>query len=393
MKNLLVFYCLLYSVFVSAQTTPVQTPYPRTTLYPMTDKQTTSPIKILKIDITETQTVVSFVYANTRATSLADSNWISIMPQIELIAAHGKRRFKFIKTEGIPVEPKKYLFESVGRKYFKVFFERLDPGIEEFDLFECINFDRVICFNFFGVHVKNPALPQPVIVKNDPKPTPNNPNNPKPPVKPVSPMVTIAGKVLDAKTRKPVASKIVFEILPGEKVVSTIPSNAATGDYSIKLPAGLLYGYSASALGYLVTEESIDATKVANNQVLTKNILLKPIEVNEVITLKNLFFAQGEYVLLEVSYAELERLVKLMQQNPTMEILLEGHTDIVGDPASNMLLSENRVKAVKTYLTSKGISTSRVQTKAYGGTKPLITEGNDTQRSVNRRVELRILKK
>ena len=74
-----------------------------------------------------------------------------------------------------------------------------------------------------------------------------------------------------------------------------------------------------------------------------------------------------------------------------MVIQLEGHTDYQGDPKENMKLSQMRVDAVKSYLSSKGVSKGRVKTKAFGGTMPLSRDNTPEAHRLNRRVELRIL--
>jgi len=159
------------------------------------------------------------------------------------------------------------------------------------------------------------------------------------------------------------------------------------------LKGGYFYNCTASAKGYLVSEETINTGKFIPNKVFTCNFLLKPVEVGETIRLNNIYFAQAEFKVLDASYSELDKLAKIMQSNPTLEILIEGHTDIIGNESDNLVLSQKRVGAVKDYLVKKGISEKRIQTKAYGGTKPLKTDGTDEERQVNRRVEFKILKK
>jgi len=71
---------------------------------------------------------------------------------------------------------------------------------------------------------------------------------------------------------------------------------------------------------------------------------------------------------------------------------LEGHTDNQGSSKANLALSQERVDAVKRYLVAMGISKDRVKTKAFGGSQPLSNEMTQEARSMNRRVEMRILK-
>ena len=76
-----------------------------------------------------------------------------------------------------------------------------------------------------------------------------------------------------------------------------------------------------------------------------------------------------------------------------MQIELHGHTDNVGDPTKNYQLSVDRVKEVKKYLISKGISADRIDTKAFGGTKLIADNSREETRKLNRRVEMKIVKK
>ena len=97
--------------------------------------------------------------------------------------------------------------------------------------------------------------------------------------------------------------------------------------------------------------------------------------------------------MLESSYAELDNVVNFMEENPTVEIQLEGHTDNQGDPKGNVILSERRVRTVRVYMNKKGISSKRVMIKAFGGSKPIASNATEETRKLNRRVEFMIVKK
>jgi len=83
----------------------------------------------------------------------------------------------------------------------------------------------------------------------------------------------------------------------------------------------------------------------------------------------------------------------MMTENGTMEVLIEGHTDNVGDFDANLQLSKDRVEEVKRYLGTKGIVGDRIQTKGYGPTRPVSPNTTEENRKKNRRVEFTILKK
>jgi outer membrane protein OmpA-like peptidoglycan-associated protein len=95
--------------------------------------------------------------------------------------------------------------------------------------------------------------------------------------------------------------------------------------------------------------------------------------------------------LQTTSYQELDELVMILLKNKQLKILLEGHTDISGDADDNFKLSIERVNTCRDYLVKYGVSPTRINTKGYGGTKPLVKVGSESERAVNRRVEIKFV--
>ena len=136
-----------------------------------------------------------------------------------------------------------------------------------------------------------------------------------------------------------------------------------------------------------------DLKDISSYEEIEKDLYLVPIEVGSVIKLNNIFFERSKATLLEESFPELKRLLEFMIENPSVEIELGGHTDNQGIAKLNFELSKDRVEMVKEYLVQKGISQKRIETKAYGGTKPVASNLTEETRALNRRVEITILKK
>lgn len=90
--------------------------------------------------------------------------------------------------------------------------------------------------------------------------------------------------------------------------------------------------------------------------------------------------------MLPESYVELDNLVAMLKRFPNKKILVEGHTDNVGDAALNLKLSEERAKTVVDYLVQKGISSSRLTYQGFGGTRPITNEDTAEAHAKNRRV-------
>lgn len=211
-------------------------------------------------------------------------------------------------------------------------------------------------------------------------------------VKP-DPVVLVQGRVLNAKTQQPLEAIIRFDDLSSGREVGEARSDPSSGDYQIVLAAGKKYGYHAEASGYLSVNENMELLDLKEYDEIRKDLLLVPIEIGESIQLKNVFFVQSKAMLLPESYPELDRLVRIMKDNKTIEIELGGHTDGRGDPKANLALSEERVEAVKQYLISKGISEKRILGRGFGGAKPMVANDTEENRQLNRRVEFKITKK
>lgn len=212
------------------------------------------------------------------------------------------------------------------------------------------------------------------------------------------PIVIVKGKLIDAKTGKPVGAKIIYERLPDGKEVGVVYSNPETGEYEIHLPGGQKYGVRAEAEGHISENQSLDLTgDTKDGMVENRNMTIAPIEVARVepdatIPLNNIFFNFAKFELKADSYPELNRIVTLMKEKPGMTVEIAGHADATGPDAYNMTLSEWRAKAVSKYLIEKGIDSGRINTTFFGETKPI--ESNDTKegRRKNRRVEFKIIK-
>jgi outer membrane protein OmpA-like peptidoglycan-associated protein len=205
------------------------------------------------------------------------------------------------------------------------------------------------------------------------------------------PVVLIYGKVLDDSTHRPIAATITYQDLSTGKEVGIAQSDPRTGDYQIVLPYGKFYAFRAEAKNYIAINQNIDLRQQSEYQEIKRNLFLTKAEVGKIIVLNNVFFKQASSQMYETSYPELDRIVKIMKDNPRMKIELRGHTDNRGNPQKLMKLSEDRVKVVKDYLVSKGIASNRITTKAFGGTKPINRNNSEAEHARNRRVEFKIL--
>lgn len=206
--------------------------------------------------------------------------------------------------------------------------------------------------------------------------------------------IVAQGRILNAETKEPISARITYQSLPYGNKMGVINNST----YSFPMFDRERYSISVDAPGYVPAKFMLDPAE-ASDLSLVKDIELthgdshakKKHAAGNVMLLNNLIFEVNKNKIDPDSYPELDIVVNMMRENPNMVIQLEGHTDFIGNPEKLMKLSEERVEAVKTYLTSKKVNKSRIKTKAFGGTVPLSKDNTPEAHRLNRRVELRIL--
>ncbi|MCX6271407.1 MAG: OmpA family protein [Bacteroidetes bacterium] len=128
---------------------------------------------------------------------------------------------------------------------------------------------------------------------------------------------------------------------------------------------------------------------------------LKTLKAGDQITLPNVYFEGGRHIFIPQSYPTLDELVKILKENPTLKIEIQGHiccdsvsADGIDYESGKMELSVTRAKAVYDYLVEMGIKANRLTYKGFGGKIRLIKdERTESDRRRNRRVEIKVLEK
>ena len=200
----------------------------------------------------------------------------------------------------------------------------------------------------------------------------------------------------DKVTNNIISPKITFEALDKVKdstsLVHWTVDEETLYNKSI-LGVGKKYEMTATLESYGDFKTVLDLTKETKYKEIKVSHDMLPLVKGQKMVLQNLFFDQGKSVIKEESFEELEKVKKMMTENPSMEILLEGHTDNQGDMFKNIQLAEDRVNAVKEYLTKDGaILASRIAIKSWGPYKPVVRNSTEEARKKNRRVEFTITK-
>ncbi len=200
----------------------------------------------------------------------------------------------------------------------------------------------------------------------------------------------VKGHVYDAKTKKGLPSSVELTDIHSRKLMSELQTDE-DGNYLITLPVGKDYAFNVNRKGYLFYSENYNMSATAPDSTFEADIPLQPIEANAHIILKNVFFDTKKTELKPESITELDNVVKLMNENPTIKILISGYTDNVGKPADNLALSKGRAVAVVNYLLGKGIKNERLSFKGMGETNSVADNKTEAGRALNRRTELTVV--
>lgn len=200
------------------------------------------------------------------------------------------------------------------------------------------------------------------------------------------------GKVYDSETGRSLGAKFDLIDLETSKTVISSSSDPVSGEFLVVIPIDADYALNVSRPGYLFHSENFSFDKVyERNQPFLMDVALKPIKVGESITLRNVFYKVDSFALTPQSRVELDKVVSLLEANPTLEIEIGGHTDNTGTAAYNIVLSGKRAEEVTKYLVSRGIHRQRISSRGYGLNVPVASNETEEGRALNRRTELKIL--
>lgn len=214
------------------------------------------------------------------------------------------------------------------------------------------------------------------------------------------PATYVEAIVRDASTKRPLRAKLEFVRLNTQKTHQQGLTDER-GQFLVVLPMGQDYALNVSREGYLFHSENFALSELTDlTEPYQLIIELRPVPETDIsvekpsapVVLRNVFFASGSAELKQESIPELNQLKSFLEDNPERGIIINGHTDNVGEEADNLALSEARAKAVRDYLASHGINPIRLGYKGYGENRPIATNETPEGRALNRRTEFEIVK-
>jgi peptidoglycan-associated lipoprotein len=243
-----------------------------------------------------------------------------------------------------------------------------------------------------------------VAQNNDPT-NPLNPNNPnyingKPKVV----RYFLGGNVVaNSQNATPIDSAIIH-ILPdtSDTQIAQLPSNSEGKFGKQPVEEGKSYSLLVERKGYISKREPfsmngrsvppIFLSKELTDTTFNVTIKLDKLELNKTFVLENIYYDLNKYNIRSDAAIELDKLVQILKDNPTMKIELSSHTDARATDAYNMTLSQNRAESAVTYLNTKGIDADRMVARGYGERELIVPNAKtEEEHQRNRRTEFTIL--
>lgn len=205
----------------------------------------------------------------------------------------------------------------------------------------------------------------------------------------------LEGRVLDKETGQPVAGALVTLAKINGGVLKTEADE--NGAYKFDLAKESEYNVSAEKTGYRADVENLATIGLTTSAVLKEDLHLEAVVINKAIRIENIYYDFDKWNIRADAAVELDKLVKIMTDNPTIWIELGSHTDSRGKDNYNLTLSQKRAESAVQYIISRGINKNRIAAKGYGETQLLNKCANgvnctDEEHQLNRRTEFKIVK-
>lgn len=200
----------------------------------------------------------------------------------------------------------------------------------------------------------------------------------------------VKGVVFDEDDKKRLLALVdIIDVKTGNSIHASF-TDGIDGTFLATLPTGGEYSLNVSKNGYLFYSENFSLEKYIPGKPIVLEVPLQKIAVGKKMVLKNIFFDSNKYDLKPESKAELQKLIDFLKDNSKTHIEISGFTDDIGNDQSNLVLSQNRSKAVYQYLVEHQVVGTRLTYKGYGEAMPVADNKTSEGRANNRRTEFLI---
>jgi peptidoglycan-associated lipoprotein len=205
----------------------------------------------------------------------------------------------------------------------------------------------------------------------------------------------LTGVAYNKTTGEPLANAIITLAKTGGGTLKV--QTELDGRYKFNLDKNSDYSLTAEKTSFRSDGATLTTQKLTVSTELKQDLLLEPIVINKAIRIENIYYDFDKSNIRPDAAKELDKLVKIMLDNPTIWIELGSHTDSRGNDQYNQWLSQSRANSAVQYIIDRGISKNRITAKGYGESQLINRCANGIACSVaehqaNRRTEFKIVK-
>lgn len=205
----------------------------------------------------------------------------------------------------------------------------------------------------------------------------------------------LEGQVFNKETNFPLANAVVtLNKINGTRIKTTTDEN---GKYKFNLEEDADYNLLAEKTEFRTANENLTTKGLRESEVIRQDLYLAPIVIGKEIRIENIYYDFDKSNIRPDAAKELDKIVAVMKENPTIWIVLGSHTDSRGKDQYNQWLSQSRANSAVQYIIDRGVEKSRITAKGYGESKPVneCTNGvkcSEEAHQLNRRTEFTIVK-
>ncbi|MEZ5084274.1 MAG: OmpA family protein [Bacteroidales bacterium] len=177
------------------------------------------------------------------------------------------------------------------------------------------------------------------------------------------------------------------------KKITSVPVDTITGEYAAAIVFRNDFIMTVKKKGHVQESKYISRIDQRYSKPIDVLVDLKLIEVGMTYRLNDIYFNFNSFELPSESKIVIREFYDFLMENPNLKVSIQGHTDDIGNDRDNLILSENRAKAVYDELIRLGIPSSRIAYKGFGESKPIASNKTEDGRARNRRTEFVIIEK
>jgi outer membrane protein OmpA-like peptidoglycan-associated protein/tetratricopeptide (TPR) repeat protein len=199
----------------------------------------------------------------------------------------------------------------------------------------------------------------------------------------------IKGELSDP-TGNPIENAVIEVSYENSEKVEQTRVNGNDGKYAVVVktdtPQDIMVSVKKEGYAFdskLITKEEIKQPE----RKINNNLEVKELKVGEAYTINDILYDLNSDMLSSKSKFILREFARFLNANPTITIMIQGHTDSDGEDSKNLDLSERRANGVKNYLLSLGVAKNRLQSKGFGETSPKVENTTPENKAKNRRTD------